>query len=201
MNTFRRLTRTSAIFSIMLLVGCAGGLKHMQVVAPEAVSEAPSPGKSMVVFMRPSTLGFAVQSSVFDTTAGGEPDLVGLVAAKKKVAYETDPGKREFMVIGESADFMHADLEPGKTYYALVTPRMGAWKARFSLKPIAGGELGSDQFNEWHDACEWVEKSDSADLWAQENMSSIVSKQNKYHPVWLQKSEADQPRLNPGDGR
>ena len=148
MNTFRRLIQTSAIFSILFLVGCAGGLKHMQVVAPDAVNEAPSPGKSMVVFMRPSTLGFAVQSSVFDTTRGGEPELVGLVAAKKKVAYESDPGKREFMVIGESADFMEAKLLANKTYFVNVSPRMGVWKARFSLNPLSG-VVPQDEIDEY----------------------------------------------------
>lgn len=201
MNRYRRTRAVIGVLSLLLLGGCAGTMKHMQAVAPEAVREAPSPGKSMVVFMRPSTFGFAVQSSVFDATGEGEPDLVGLVAAKKKVAYETEPGKRLFMTIGESADFMHADLEAGKTYYALVTPRMGAWKARFSLKPVKAGELGSDQFNDWSDACEWVEKSDTSDSWAQANMASIVGKQNKYYPAWLQKPGDEQPRLEPGDGR
>lgn len=201
MNRFHRTRAVIGALSLLLLAGCAGSMKHMQVVAPENIREAPSPGKSMVVFMRPSTLGFAVQSSVFDATGEGEPELVGIVAAKKKVAYETEPGKRLFMAIGESADFMHAELEAGKTYYALVTPRMGAWKARFSLKPIKAGELGSNQFNSWSDACEWVEKSDTSDSWAQQNMGNIVAKQNKYYPAWLQKPENEQPRLGPGDGR
>ena len=62
----------------------------------------------MIVFLRPSTLGFAVQSSVFNATED-TPDLVGIVAAKAKVAYQLDPGDYLFMVIGESADFMTAN--------------------------------------------------------------------------------------------
>lgn len=201
MNRYRHSSAVIGALSLLLLAGCAGSVKHMQVVAPEDVREAPSAGKSMVVFMRPSSFGFGVQSSVFDATDEGKPDLVGIVAAKKKVAYETEPGKRLFMAIGESADFMHADLEAGKTYYALVTPRVGAWKARFSLKPIKADELGSDQFSDWSDACEWVEKSDTSDSWAQANMTSIVTKLNRYYPVWLQKPEDERPRLDPGDGR
>lgn len=200
MNTRRQLFAISTIFALLLLSGCAGSLKHMQVVEPGAVKKAPSAGKSMIVFMRPSTLGHAIQSSVFDVT-NGDPQLIGLVPAEMKVAHEVEPGKHLFMAIGESADFMHADLAADKTYYALVTLPMGAWKARFSLAPIDAEQLTSEQFDDWLGSCEWIEKIDSAEDWAQTNMISIVAKQQKYYPLWLQKPEAEQPRLKPEDGR
>jgi len=200
MKTLRQLSAITTVLALLLLSGCAGSLKHMQLVESDAVQDSPSAGKSMVVFMRPSTLGFAVQSSVFNVTEG-DPELVGLMPAKHKMAYELEPGKHLFMAIGESADFMHADLAANKTYYALVTPRMGAWKARFSLEPIKADQLDGEQHENWLNSCQWVEKSDTSDEWAQTNMTSILAKQTKYYPAWLKKPEADQPRLDPQDGR
>lgn len=96
----------------------------MRVVSFDNVVDTPEKGKSLIVFMRPSSIGYAIQSSVFEVK-GDDVHLAGIVAAKKKVAYQVEPGKHLFMVVGESADFMSAELEKDKTYYALVTPRVG----------------------------------------------------------------------------
>jgi len=110
----------STLFIAFVLSGCAGTVKNMQPFQGDPAKLVPEAGKAMVVFMRPSTLGFAVQSSVFRATEG-TPDLVGIVAAQAKVAYQVDPGDHLFMVIGESADFMTAQVAAGKTYYAVVS--------------------------------------------------------------------------------
>jgi hypothetical protein len=182
-----------------VLSGCAGTVKNMQPFAGDLATIAPEPGKAMIVFMRPSTLGSAIQSSVF-RVAEGTPEVVGIVAAKAKVSYQVDPGEHLFMVIGESADFMSAEVEAGKTYYALVTPRMGVWKARFSLKPVARPDQDRTQLDEWLEACSWVEKSAATESWAAENMADINDKQASYYIKWMEKSEADRPRLTPQDG-
>ncbi len=172
----------------------------MQTVPSNRIVTVPEEGKSMVVFMRPSGFAFGIQSSVFEIE-GDYPALVGIVAAKKKVVYQLEPGKHLFMVVGESADFMSAELEPNRTYYALVTPRMGAWKARFSLKPIHAGELDSSQFNEWLGSCEWVENSPASNNWASANMSSIQSKHREYYTKWLEKEISERPKLLLQDGK
>ena len=183
---------------ILFISGCAGKVKNMGVVPPDEIRTSPTEGKSMIVFMRPSTLGFAIQSSVFEVN-NEDVQLAGIVAAKKKVAYELEPGEHLFMVIGESADFMYADLDPGKTYYALVTPRMGAWKARFSLKPIHAEELSGAQFEEWFQNCEWVKIIPESEAWAKSNMESIQSKRKEYYEKWINKNE--KPKLFSQDGR
>jgi hypothetical protein len=184
----------------LFLPGCAGTVKNMQSVSPEQIVTAPEEGKSMVVFMRPSTLGFAIQSSVFEIQEDS-PALVGIVAAKTKVAYQLEPGEHLFMVVGESADFMSAELEVNKTYYVLVTPRMGALKARFSLEPIHAAQLGSSQVDEWIEACDWVEKTAASENWANDNMFSIQEKQKKYWETWISKDISKRPKLLPQDGR
>jgi hypothetical protein len=180
--------------------GCAGTIKNMREVPAGAPPPAPAAGKALIVFMRPSGMGYAFQSSVF-AVKDGAPELVGIVTAKVKVAWQADPGKHLFMIVGESGDFMTADVQAGRTYFALLTPRPGVWKARFSLKAVSKGELGSAEFQGWLDDCRWVEKDQSSEAWAKENLADVKEKYEKYYPVWLQKPEANRPNLGPDDGR
>ena len=183
----------------LLLSGCATTDK-MQTVPPEKVVLMPVKGKSMVVFMRPSDFGGAIQSSVFEIK-DETPELIGIVSANTMVSYQLEPGNHLFMVIGESADFMSAELLADKTYYALVTPRMGVWKARFSLKPIHAADLGSEEFDDWFGQCGLMENTPASTAWAQENANSIFSKYTEYYADWLEKDESERPRLLPEDGK
>ena len=152
-----------------------------------------------MVFMRPSGMAFGVQSSVFEVT-GQTPELVGILAAKAKVVHAVPPGKHLFMVVGESGDFMSADLAAGKTYYALVEPQVGNWKARFSLAPVTREMIGTEGFEDWFDDCRLVERSPAAKTWALENATSIRAKYAKYHPQWMELPEAERPSLTAEDG-
>ena len=183
---------------VLSLFGCAGSNQYMRPSAQESVAPVAADNESVVVFMRPSTLGFAISSSVFDINDSNE-SFLGIVSAKKKVVCRTTPGEHMFMVIGESADFMRANLQAGKTYYALVTPRMGAWKARFSLRPVTKAELGSDQFKTWYADCEFTENTPGAFQGAKDNAESIRSKKTEYLKKWNGKSEAAKPMLHPDD--
>lgn len=197
------MSKSHAVAGILLIValslfGCAGSNQYMKPSVQEGAAPVPGDNESLVIFMRPSTMGWAVSSSVFDINDKDE-SFLGIVSAKKKVVYRAAPGEHMFMVIGESADFMRANLLPGKTYYALVTPRMGNWKARFSLKPLAKSELGSDKFKEWYAACEFTENTPGAFQWAKDNAESIRSKRVEYLKKWNEKPEAGKPVLNPDD--
>lgn len=190
----------SCIVSLALVFlsgGCASS--YMRVVQGEEAVSEPQPGKAMMVFMRPSMVGGAIQASVFEIN-DGKASFAGIVSAKTKVAYDAAPGEHLFMVVGESADFMSASVRAGKTYYALVTPRMGMWKARFSLKPVEQGELESGKFVDWLKSCKWAEKTPEADQWADNNMDSILNKHDTYIKKWNSKSDASKPRLLPNDG-
>jgi hypothetical protein len=188
------------VFVALLLTGCAGSIKNMRELPADSPIAKPQQGESMVVFMRPSGMGFAIQSSVFDII-NGAPELVGIVAAKTKVAYRTKAGTHLFMSAGENADFMTADLLPNKTYYAYVSPRMGMWKARFVLEPKQLKDLESAEFKSDFDACQWVEIAPESNQWFSENMNSIQSKRADYYPDWQQKPAEEQLKLSPGDGR
>jgi hypothetical protein len=194
-----RILKLMCILFALVLMGCAGAVKGMREIPDDQAADVPQEGKALIVFIRPSGMAYAVQSSVFELV-DDYPELVGIVAAKKKVAYHLDPGEHLFMVIGEAADFMTAEVQAGKTYYALVTPRMGAWKARFSLKPVHKNETDSEQFTDWVNGCRWVEKTPESQQWADTHMADIRAKQQRYMDVWMQKAESDRPKLYAEDG-
>lgn len=171
-----------------LLLAGLGGCQSSMMVKAGGSEPAPAPGKALVVFLRPSSFGGAIQSSVYDTHEG-EDTFIGIVSTKTKVAYEADPGDHLFMVVAENADFMIAHLDAGKTYYALVSPRMGVWKARFSLLPIhnradAKYSLRSSDFQKWTQRTEWVRSTPEAMRWYREHAANIHEKKLDYMRKW-----------------
>jgi hypothetical protein len=201
MTTNPRLGRLALLAALALSASaCAGTIKNMREVPPGSPEPKPAAGKAMVVFLRPSGMGYAIQSSVF-VVKDKNPELVGIVAAKTKVAWQADPGKHLFMVVGESGDFMGAELEAGKTYFATVAPRLGMWKARFSLKPVGPEEAASPAFVDGLNGSRWVEKDEAAEAWARGHADEVRSKYEGYYPKWMEKAEADRPWLRTTDGK
>lgn len=192
-----------ATAAVALLSGCASS---KMVVQENQQLVAPADGKAQVVFLRSTFVGSAIQASVYDVTSG-EPEFIGIVSNGTKVAHSAEPGKRVFMVVSEAADYMEADLSAGKTYYAMVTPRMGAWKARFSMHPVRNSGAGefqydSDEFRGWLEKTQFVDNTPESRAWAEENMENIIGKHARYWEVWQQKSAEDlaERTLNADDG-
>lgn len=184
--------------------GCAMRSKHVQTVDEPAVQ--PGAGQAEIVFMRPSSYGAAVQASVYNVT-DGEIEFIGIVSSGTRVNYAVDPGEHRFMVVAENADFMEARLVGDKTYYALVSPRMGVWRARFSLLPVrndadAKYSLLSDDFEQWIERTEWVSMTESARSWFESSEASIREKYRGYIEKWQEKAPEGLAALtlDPGDG-
>lgn len=196
MTIVRRKTFISAVFLVLAGLGlssCAS--THMtDAVEPPFVS-APRSDQATMVFLRPSGFGFAIQSTVYDITSE-PPALVGIVSSGKKIAITAPPGQRRFMVVSEAADFMDAELVAGKIYYALVTPRMGMWRARFSLRPMSAT---SPELAGYLNETNWVDNTPASNEWSRANMASVQAKKSEYLVEWLQK--ADKPVLRASDGR
>ena len=180
--------------ALLSLSGCSGAIKNMQIATVDNTLTKPIEGKSKVIFMRPSTLAFGIQSSLFKIK-DKKPSIIAIIAAKKKVSYDVEPGKHIFMIMGESADFMYANLLPNKTYYALVTPRMGIWKARFSLKPLTNMELNSEEFKQWIQDCQTVESNTDTKIWANENIEDIQENYIECYKDWMGKDASKRPLL------
>jgi hypothetical protein len=152
---------------------------------------APLPGQATVVFLHP---GSGRGASVFDL-ATDPPLLVGILFSGQKAAFSTTPGTHRFMVIGESADFMDATLDAGKTYYARITPRTGVWKPRYSLEPVTKSDptLTADLAS-----CSWVTNTDVSLKWEKDNLPSIQGKKAKDLPPWV--ASENRPILKADDG-
>ena len=97
----RKFSGSILVVLALLVSGCAGTISNMREVPAGTEAAVPDQGKALVVFARPSTLGFAIQSSVFEVV-DSKSSLIGIVAAKTKVAHQIDPGKHLFMVIAET---------------------------------------------------------------------------------------------------
>ena len=191
------------LLGTLLLAGCASN--PMTPVADQTVRAAAS-DTAQVVFMRDAYTGKAILSSLYEVT-DGKTQFIGVMANGTKIAYPTTPGKHTFMVVSEAADFMEADLVAGKTYYALVTPRMGLWKARFSLWPIsneadAAHSLKSKNFKSWVEDTDLVTNSPKSLAWYERVKASVEKKRAEYWPVWQEKSAAAiaERTLKPTDG-
>lgn len=177
------------------LVGCVTPQPNMRLSDAVAAPVEPGPNKALVYFLRPSQLGFGVHAAVYD---GDE--FIGFVPFNQKLPYQAEPGEHTFMVVSEAADFMTADLVAGRTYYAQVVPRMGAWRARFSLWAINAADLKTEQVRGWIDNAQTVKNKQEAYTWAKNNAPSVQSKRDAYYAKWITKSDDLRPHLKAEDG-
>jgi hypothetical protein len=185
-----------ALVLVFFLSGCAR--RHWGVSPVGTAMPPPSEDAAVVIFLAPKGYPAPV-FEVFDD----RDDFIGFVDRKTKVARRVPPGTHLFMVVGESADFLRADVAAGRTYYARVAPRMGWWVPRFSLLPIKGAELSSERFAEWEREAQLVEKNARADTWVEPRMVRIANKRQANLAKWKLKSADALERytLRPEDGR
>ncbi|WP_273825770.1 MULTISPECIES: hypothetical protein [Pseudomonas] len=198
-----RIIHACLLAAAALLGGCAGN--PMQVAPTQTIPNA-EPNSAQVVFMRSSFVGKIIDASLYDVT-GGQTKFIGIMANGSKINYPTTPGKHTFMVVSEAADFLEADLAAGKTYYSVVTPRMGAWKARFSLWPVSSDSKaefakGSKEVDNLIKDTELVGNSPKSLSWFENNKGSVEEKRVEYWKVWQEKSAEDLAKrtLHPQDG-
>jgi hypothetical protein len=87
--------------------------------------------------------------------------------------------------------------------FALVTPRMGTWKARFSFRPLRQNELVGSEFASWNSGTRFVVNSPESQNWAAQNAGDINSKRAQYWREWNNQGAAERAMqtLNPEDGR
>jgi hypothetical protein len=196
-RVWTRLSLPTVLLALAL-GGCGGGVQMLQTGEPPPLRH----DESRIVFMRTSKLGGTVAASVFDVS-GPDAKFVGIVNHGERVAHAVKPGDYTFMVIGESADFMQARILPGRTYYAVVTPRVGVWKARFSFRPVRQSEVESSDFAGWSAGTRFVENTAETRAWAAQNASEIAAKRAQYWPDWMSKPEHQRASqtLDPLDGK
>ena len=178
----------------LLFTGCGS----VMTPSPNQTIGKAGNDESQVVFFRSSSVGAAVDASLYEVT-GGDIKFIGVISYGTKVAFRTLPGKHTFMVVGENADFMEADLAAGKTYYGVVTPRFGAWTIRFSLWPVKRAEGSDYHFDapavkRWIQKTKLMENSEKSHRWYEKKKANIRKMHDKYLPLWEKKSPEDLAR-------
>lgn len=108
---------------IFLLLNSISGIS--QTIEPAPLD------KAVVYFARPSSLGFAINFSYFDSTK-----LIGKFNGPKYIRYECEPGLHLFWARSENRDFVEAEVEGGKIYFIEAIVKMGAIKAGVELLPV-----------------------------------------------------------------
>jgi hypothetical protein len=187
----------AAILLLALACGCSTTGSNisplMRRLGGDAHTPVPLYGQAVVEFIRPSDDSSMTQSTVYEITREGDR-FVGVVSGSSRVAYMTRAGNTMFMVVGEAADFMYAELAEGKTYYVHVEPRIGWWKSRFSLIPVRRPQIESKEFQQW-DSVDLLTPGPDCEQWVRDNVNSIVQKRNQYLPEWYKKSESERVRI------
>ena len=193
----QRLTLFVLLVAMAAFSGCAS--KLMKPVEKGAAAYKPGENEATIIFLRNSFFGAAIQATVCDVT-GEETKFIGILSNKFKIAYKTTPGKHMFMVVGENGDFMPGEFEAGKTYFAIVVPRPGFFKARFSLNPVHQDEY-HESFASDRRATHFVENTPESRAWFMENAADIRAHLEKDLPRWHKKSARNKIGLLPEDGR
>lgn len=180
----------------IVAMGCTPRTDLMEYEAESGFDiAAPTSNQALVVFMRPGRMAGMVSSSIFDGK-----EFIGVLMDNTYIVAAETPGTHRFMVLGEAADFLGADLEAGKVYFAVVAIRMGVWRARFSLKPVTPNDEDWTKVREWITDAHRVMLNAAGKTWAQENAQSIAEKHDAYLEKWLSKPEGDRPMLYARDG-
>ncbi|MBU1711472.1 MAG: hypothetical protein KKD47_00025 [Proteobacteria bacterium] len=186
------MNKTIKVIAVVILAaglfGCA--TPSMNLSVPIDTDIALENDNALVYFIRPTSLGFKIHAAVYD-----DDKFIGFVPYNQKLPYLAESGDHLFMVVSEAADFMKANLLPGKTYYVQVEPRMGAWRARFSLVPVTKDQLGTDKVQKLINKARLIKNSDSAYQWASDNHDDVLKKKKVYLEKWQSKDEDQRPML------
>lgn len=183
----RSFNLIAAILFMLSLSGCGANL--MKEASIQQLT-APAPAKAKVVFMRNSFVAGGVGCDMFEVV-NGELKYIGQLPTGNKVVYEVTPGSKVFMAYGTAADFMLADLQPGKTYYSIVRPNWGT--GGFAPTPIRhqGSDpvLNSPELKSWISGTKLLETDQAkAQAWLDKNHDRLQQIYTEYWARFQHKS-------------
>lgn len=111
---------------VLFVVSCAPRYMIVQDAIPKPIA-----GKAIVNFVRPSSVGKALQAPIWD----GEK-LIAMSLGKMAFQYECAPGKHIFIAWSEYKSPVEAELLPNRVYYIVLRARMGWWRGRIHQVPV-----------------------------------------------------------------
>lgn len=101
-----------------------------EVAAVATALPKPASGKGLVVFYRPSSMGFAIKCTVRENGA-----MVGRVGAKRYYAIDVEPGLHNYTAKTEKTDTVAVQVEPDEISYVKCGISMGVMVGRPNLSP------------------------------------------------------------------
>ncbi|WP_368430882.1 membrane lipoprotein lipid attachment site-containing protein [uncultured Parasutterella sp.] len=175
------------ILAALLLTGCASPLMDPIKTPDNTIPK----DKAVITFFRTSSFGGAIQAPVAREKNEDDVDFVGVSSTGTQIRDVVDPGEYNYVVSGENADVLKANVEANKAYYVRVEPRMGFWKARFVLYKLTDDELKDAKQQQKIKDCQVVELNEGGkqwfDLYQGEMRSKLLIGKEKY-----KKLEGDQ---------
>nr|WP_321237049.1 hypothetical protein [uncultured Psychroserpens sp.] len=93
--------------------------------------EPPAEGKSVIYFMRTSSLGAIMNFRFFDNET-----YLGKFGGVNYLRYECEPGEHIFWVKAENTDYLEANLEANKVYFVETNAVMGAFTVGVKYKLV-----------------------------------------------------------------
>lgn len=136
----KRLRIIGAIIALLCLYGCAPANvgKSAYMREAQAPTGPPPKGQAMLCILRPHGL----PSELFAIYDGAT--FIGLSQSHCYFCYKCEPGEHLIIGIAQNKDAFRANLEAGKTYYAIVELRMGWFRSRMHWSLVRrGSELWS----------------------------------------------------------
>jgi len=127
LSTVLRIVLLPAAFALAL-TGCSFSSPYMRP-APQGAAFATPPDHACVVFVRPSGLGAAVNTTILDE----EGRFLGDAQGHSHFVVCVPQGKHLFISWAENTDVLEADLLEGRTYYVLVDISFGLLSPRVHL--------------------------------------------------------------------
>lgn len=109
----------------VLTISLSASAQYQEKIIP------PSEGKTVIYFLRTSSLGSLMNMRYFD-----DSKYLGKFNGRSYLRYECEPGEHIFWIKAENIDVLKANLEEGKTYVVETNATMGAFSAAARFKII-----------------------------------------------------------------
>lgn len=177
----------------------------------------PQPGKALVIFVRepapnrrdqifdPSLKPWYQTNALFpwDTNPPAlfaDHDFIGIAYPQSRLSYQAHPGKHEFMMVADDADFMSANLLPGKTYYVILhrekfeTAKDKQLVGQFRFQP-QNGQLSQDRLHQYLQYSTPIYFSQAQRDWFHDNALQFAKIESLDKPLWDKKIKSDKATL------
>jgi len=156
---------------------------------PSSMNVEPGGDYAVINIMRPSSMASAISFGIWDRDT-----FVGVLLRKSIIQYKASPGEHLIMARSENWSAVRANVEAGKNYYILASPRMGAWKARVALTTL---QPDDKRVNKWMRVRKIEIDESRLGSYIDERLDHVRSAAEKYDSGQEQVSGI----LNPSDGR